>query len=126
MNFDFESLQTVSLSWRLCWSFLGGVVTSLGPCNVATIPLIVGYVGGSRDLVALPFFCLSLAFAIGLAVDLYAAGPGCGPGWRLVGAATPGGITWWRDLFRDRPEYARCAKTPASDCGLAVCASALA
>jgi cytochrome c-type biogenesis protein len=30
--------------------FLGGVVTSIGPCNVAMIPLVVGYVGGSTNL----------------------------------------------------------------------------
>ena len=47
MPFDLTALQTASLAGYLL-VFLGGVITSLGPCNVATIPLIVGFVGGSQ------------------------------------------------------------------------------
>ena len=32
---------------ELCPCLCGRIVTSLGPCNVATVPLIVGFVGGS-------------------------------------------------------------------------------
>ena len=46
MNIDPIILQAGSpLAYVLV--FLGGVVTSIGPCNMAMIPLIVGYVGGS-------------------------------------------------------------------------------
>ena len=41
MPFDVEMLGTASVVGFLL-VFLGGVVTSIGPCNVATIPLIVG------------------------------------------------------------------------------------
>jgi len=47
--------------------FLGGVVTSIGPCNLAAIPLVVGYVGGSRELarrLALTFMLLGVAAAV--------------------------------------------------------------
>jgi cytochrome c-type biogenesis protein len=90
MNFDPASLQTASvLAFALV--FLGGVVTSLGPCNIATIPLIVGYVGGSRDLSRTRSFSLSLAFAIGLALTFMLLGVVAALVGGLVGAAT----TWW-------------------------------
>ena len=47
--------------------FLGGIVTSIGPCNVATVPLLVDYVGGTAAPGRGRAFTLSLGFAIGLA-----------------------------------------------------------
>jgi hypothetical protein len=64
MTFDPTSLQSFSFL-GLALVFLGGLLTSLGPCNIATIPLIVGYVGGSQNLSRGRSFALSLAFAIG-------------------------------------------------------------
>lgn len=73
MPFDPTVLQTGSpVAYLLV--FLGGVVTSIGPCNVATIPLIVGYVGGSTHLSRGRSFVLSLAFAIGLAITFMMLG----------------------------------------------------
>ncbi len=54
--------------------FLGGIVTSIGPCNVAMIPLVVGYVGGSAHLSRGRSFTLSLAFAVGLAITFMLLG----------------------------------------------------
>jgi cytochrome c-type biogenesis protein len=90
MTFDPEFLQTASLL-AFVLVFLGGVVTSLGPCNVATIPLIVGYVGGSRDLSRTRSFSLSLAFAIGLALTFMLLGIAAALIGGLIGAAT----RWW-------------------------------
>jgi cytochrome c-type biogenesis protein len=90
MNFDLESLRTASL---LAYSlaFLGGVLTSLGPCNLATIPLIVGYVGGSHNLSRVRSFGLSLAFAIGLAITFMLLGVFAALLGGLIGATT----RWW-------------------------------
>jgi len=82
MPFDPAWLQDVSLLTFLL-VFLGGLVTSIGPCNIATIPLIVGYVGGSRDLPRSRAFGLSLAFASGLALTFMLLG---------VAAALIGGL----------------------------------
>ena len=49
MNIDPSYLQPTSIIGYFL-VFLGGIVTSIGPCNVAMIPLIIGYVGGSHDL----------------------------------------------------------------------------
>jgi len=73
MHFDPTVLQTGSLVAYLL-VFLGGVVTSIGPCNVAMIPLVVGYVGGSTNLSRSRSFVLSLVFAIGLAITFMVLG----------------------------------------------------
>ena len=90
MTFDPASLETASLL-AFVLVFVGGVVTSLGPCNVATIPLIMGYVGGSSNLSRFRSFSLSLAFAIGLALTFMLLGVFAALIGGLVGAAT----TWW-------------------------------
>lgn len=45
--------------------FLGGVLTSLGPCNLSMVPVIMGYVGGQQDLTRTKGFRLSLFFTLG-------------------------------------------------------------
>jgi cytochrome c-type biogenesis protein len=88
--FSPAALQEVSLLAFLL-VFAGGVVTSIGPCNIATIPLIVGYVGGSHDLPRRRAFILALAFAIGLALTFMLLGVGAALIGGLIGAST----RWW-------------------------------
>jgi len=67
MDIDPSLLQPTSvLGYFLV--FLGGIITSIGPCNVAMVPLIIGYVGGSHDPSRQRSFSISFIFAIGLAV----------------------------------------------------------
>lgn len=90
MQLDFTLIETASpLAFVLV--FLGGIITSLGPCNVAMIPLVVGYVGGSRDLPRSRAFLLSLMFAIGLAMTFMLLGLAAALIGGLIGAST----TWW-------------------------------
>jgi cytochrome c-type biogenesis protein len=90
MDFDPAIFQNISLlSFLLV--FLGGIVTSLGPCNVATIPLIVGFVGGSSDLSRRRSFSLSLVFALGLAVTFMLLGMAAA----LVGGLVGITVGWW-------------------------------
>lgn len=73
MPVNLEILKTSSLlAWPLV--FLGGVITSIGPCNVAMIPLIVSYLGGSVELSRRRSFALSVTFATGLAVTFMVLG----------------------------------------------------
>ena len=90
MDFDFTLIQNASLL-AFALVFLGGILTSIGPCNVAMIPLVVGYVGGSRDLPRSRAFLLSLMFAIGLALTFMLLGVAAALIGGLVGAST----TWW-------------------------------
>jgi len=71
--------------------FLGGVVTSIEPCNVAMIPLIVGFVGGSRDLPRRRAFSISLLFSIGLAITFMLMGIAAA----LLGGLLGGGTRAW-------------------------------
>lgn len=90
MPFDLSSIQNISVLGYLI-VFMGGVVTSLGPCNLATIPLIVGFVGGSHDLSRKRAFALSFAFALGLAITFMMLGIFAA----MLGAWIGGGARWW-------------------------------
>jgi cytochrome c-type biogenesis protein len=73
MNIDPSLLQPTSILGYLL-VFLGGIITSIGPCNVTMIPLIIGYVGGSHNLSRRRSFTISLIFTIGLAVTFMLLG----------------------------------------------------
>jgi cytochrome c-type biogenesis protein len=73
LSLDPELLQTSSLLAYVL-VFLGGIVTSIGPCNVAMIPLIVGFMGGATDLSRRRSLALSSAFAVGLAITFMLLG----------------------------------------------------
>lgn len=73
MNIDPTFLQPTSILGYVL-VFLGGIVTSIGPCNVAMIPLIIGYVGGSKDLPKKRAFSISLFFTLGLAITFMILG----------------------------------------------------
>ena len=90
MPFDPASVTNFSLlAYGLV--FVGGLLTSLGPCNIATIPLIVGYMGGSRALSRTRSFLFSLTFAVGLALTFMLLGVIAALIGGVVGAAT----RWW-------------------------------
>ena len=73
MEIDPTYLQPSSILGYLL-VFLGGIVTSIGPCNVAMIPLIIGYIGGSHDLPRSKSFSISLVFTLGLAITFMLLG----------------------------------------------------
>jgi len=58
--------------------FLAGVVSSASPCVLATIPLVVGFVGGYSDGDRWKAFRYSLAFILGLSLTFTAFGAAAG------------------------------------------------
>jgi len=54
--------------------FLGGLATSLGPCNISMAPVIIGYIGGQEDISRRRAFALSLAFTIGSSITFVILG----------------------------------------------------
>jgi cytochrome c-type biogenesis protein len=58
--------------------FLAGVISSASPCVLATIPLVVGFVGGYVDGDRLKAFRYSLAFVFGLSLTFTAFGAAAG------------------------------------------------
>jgi cytochrome c-type biogenesis protein len=63
--------------------FLAGVMTSLGPCNLSMVPVIIGYVGGQHEITRRRGFWLSLFFTLGSSLTFMLLG---------VIAATIGGL----------------------------------
>jgi cytochrome c-type biogenesis protein len=71
--------------------FLAGVLSSASPCVLATIPLVVGFVGGYADGDRKKAFLYSLAFVLGLSLTFTAFGAAAGLLGTMFG--TLGG--WW-------------------------------
>ncbi|MDL2232841.1 cytochrome c biogenesis protein CcdA [Ruminococcaceae bacterium OttesenSCG-928-L11] len=69
-----------------------GVLTSFTPCSLSTVPLIVGYVGGTAAGSTGRAFRLSLVFAGGMAVTFTALGAAAALMGRLIGNA---GRIWY-------------------------------
>ncbi|HSJ54404.1 MAG TPA: cytochrome c biogenesis protein CcdA [Anaerolineae bacterium] len=106
MELDPSILQAGSLLAYLL-VFLGGIVTSIGPCNVAMIPLVIGFVGGSgysspgselapnrgkgQGFGRGRAVALSLTFAVGLALTFMLLGVVAS----LVGGLFGGGTRVW-------------------------------
>ena len=71
-------------------AFAAGVLTSVSPCSLSVLPLIIGYVGGS-DVKGIRAFGISLTFAFGTAITLTALGTLAA----LAGSVLSGIGTWW-------------------------------
>ncbi len=71
--------------------FLAGIVSSASPCVLATIPLVVGYVGGYADGDRKKAFFYSIAFILGLSLTFTAFGAAAGLLGTMFGMM--GG--WW-------------------------------
>ena len=71
-------------------AFFAGVLTSVSPCSLSVLPLIIGYVGGS-DVKGLRAFGISLTFAFGTAITLTVLGTLAA----LAGSALSGIGSWW-------------------------------
>jgi len=54
--------------------FLGGVLTSIGPCNLSMVPVVIGYVGGQQDLTKARGFWLSTFFTLGSSITFMLLG----------------------------------------------------
>jgi len=73
-------------------SFLGGVVSSLSPCTLGMIPIIVGYVGGYSEEKSAKTAIQMFFFVLGLSLVLTVIGILCAIGGKVFIAA---GGTYW-------------------------------
>lgn len=72
-------------------ALLAGVLTSLTPCALSSVPLVIGYVGGAGGSDTKRSFRLSLTFASGMAVTFTALGTAASLLGKLMGTSS----TWW-------------------------------
>ena len=72
-------------------AFAAGMVASFLPCSLSSIPLIIGYVGGTDQRDPKAAFRLSLTFAAGAAATFSALGAIASIAGKLLGSAA----SWW-------------------------------
>ena len=72
-------------------ALLAGVLTSVMPCALASVPLVIGYVGGTGSKDTRRAFRLSATFAAGMAVTFTALGTAAA----LLGRLMQGTGSWW-------------------------------
>lgn len=72
-------------------AILAGILTSFTPCSLSSIPLVIGYVGGTGQKDTKRAFRLSLTFAAGAAVTFTALGVIASIAGRLMGTSA----SWW-------------------------------
>jgi cytochrome c biogenesis protein CcdA len=72
-------------------TFFAGVLTSFTPCSLSSIPLVIGYVGGTGQRDTKRAFWLSVTFAGGAAVTFTVLGVIASFAGRLMGTSA----SWW-------------------------------
>lgn len=77
------------------FAFLAGVITSFTPCALSSIPLIIGYVGGTGEKTTKKAFKLSLTFVIGSAITFTSLGVIATMLGNLIGTQA----SWWYILL---------------------------
>ncbi|MHB1355201.1 MAG: cytochrome c biogenesis CcdA family protein [Anaerolineae bacterium] len=73
MPIDFTTITNLT-PWAFILTFFAGILTSIGPCNIAMIPLVVAFVAGQKQISRGRSLALSSAFALGLAITLMILG----------------------------------------------------
>ncbi len=94
-----QQVSLSNLSWMIfAFAFLGGVVTSVSPCSIGLLPIVVGYVGGYSDnkdrrtVLQIFFFIVGLSLVLTLlgvasALTGKVFGSHSGPVWTLIMAS---------------------------------------
>ncbi len=80
----FSKIITEGGVWAPIVALLAGLVTSVLPCSLSSIPLIIGYVKGSGQVDSKKSFKLSLVFALGMSLTFITIGIVTGFLGRLV------------------------------------------
>lgn len=72
-------------------ALMAGVLTSVTPCALSSVPLVIGYVGGTGNNDTKRAFRLSLVFAMGTAVTFTILGTIASTLGKLMGTSS----SWW-------------------------------
>ena len=69
-------------------AFIAGILTSVTPCALSSVPLVIGYVGGTGNQNPKKALRLSLTFAAGMAVTFTALGTAASLLGKLMGTSS--------------------------------------
>ncbi len=70
-------------------ALLAGILTSVTPCSLSSVPLIIGYVGGTGETDARKAFAYSAVFSAGTAITFVALGIIATSAGKLMGTSSP-------------------------------------
>ncbi len=73
------------------FALLAGILTSVTPCSLSSIPLIIGYVGGTKEKNTKKAFLYSLTFSLGMAITFVLLGVIATSAGKLIGNSS----YWW-------------------------------
>lgn len=73
--------------WLFVMAFLGGIVSSLSPCALGLLPVIIGYVGGQEHKKDAKLMIQVLSFILGISITLTIIGISCALTGQVLGAS---------------------------------------
>lgn len=82
--FNQESVNSTGAWWLFLMSFLGGVISSLSPCTLGILPIIIGYIAGYSKKNTFKIFIQMSFFIIGMALVLTTLGLLCAIGGKIL------------------------------------------
>ncbi len=94
MNEILESISVIikeSIWLAPLLALVAGMLTSVTPCSLSTIPLVIGVVGGTGQTETKKAFKLSLIFALGTAITFTLLGTIASLAGNLIGTSAK----WW-------------------------------
>lgn len=88
-------LITANIWLAPLFALLAGVLTAFTPCSLSSVPLVIGYVGGTAQRETKKAFKLSVVFSLGMAVTFTILGVAAS----LLGQLMQGTGSWWYILL---------------------------
>lgn len=92
---ELSILITANIWLAPLFAFIAGVLTAFTPCSLSSVPLVIGYVGGTAQRETKKAFKLSVVFSLGMAVTFTVLGVAAS----LLGQLMQGTGSWWYILL---------------------------
>jgi cytochrome c-type biogenesis protein len=91
-----EGTPAVAMGAAYAWGILSVL---LSPCHLASIPLIIGFIGGQGRVSTRRAFCIATLFAVGILITIAATGVITGAAGRMLGDVGPYGNYFVAAIF---------------------------